>query len=102
MTSEGVPADLSRLRLAAVDVGVLVESGVLWTAAPVGGVPLAWAVLSTEPEFTSAWVMSYVAVQVVDSPGASVVVGHDTGAAFGSVTLTPVTVTAPVLVTTNA
>ena len=54
-------------------VGVVVVSVAEVTAGPVGGVPVAVAVLLTEPAFTSAWVIVYVAVQVVDAPGASVV-----------------------------
>ncbi len=59
------------------------------------------AVLSTEPEFTSAWVIAYDAVQVTEAPGASVVGAHVTGPVFASVTPTAVSVRAPVLVTTK-
>ena len=42
------------------------------TAAPVGGDPVAVAVLRTDPASTSAWVIVYVAVAVTVCPGASV------------------------------
>ena len=51
--------------------GVVVES-VSVTLPPVGGVPVAVAVLSTLPASTSAWVSVYVfCVQVTCAPGAS-------------------------------
>jgi hypothetical protein len=90
---------LSRLSVATVDVGVEVESGVEFTAGPVGGVPRALAVLVTEPESTSAWVIVYDVVHVVEAAGASVVTGHVTAPTFGSFTATAVSVTDPVLVT---
>ena len=77
------------------------------TAGPVGGVPVAVAVLVTTPAFTSAWVTVYVAVHVVVAPGASVVTGHEiTGAVpvpvnVVSVTETAVRSTLPVFVTTK-
>ena len=40
-------------------------------------------------------------MQVVASPGANVVSGHETGSTFGSLTATFVSVTVPVLVTTK-
>ena len=43
------------------------------TSVPSGSVPVTVAVLATAPASTSAWVSVYVAVHVVDSPGASVV-----------------------------
>ncbi len=57
LTSTGGAACLSRLSVARVEVGVEVESGADVTAAPVGGDPVAVAVLLTEPLFTSAWVI---------------------------------------------
>ncbi len=77
------------------------------TAGPVGGVPVAVAVSTTEPASTSACVTVYVPVHVVDVCGASVVTGHVmTGGVpvpenAVSVTLTPVTPVLPVLVTTK-
>ena len=41
LTSLGVPADLTRVSVPIVEVGVLVESGDEAIAGPVGGVPLA-------------------------------------------------------------
>ncbi len=49
------PACLSTLSPGSCEVGVLVVSGAEVTAGPVGGVPDAVAVLSTEPPSTSAW-----------------------------------------------
>ena len=40
-----------------MEVGVVVESGGDVIAGPVGGLPEAVAVLSTEPASTSAWVI---------------------------------------------
>jgi sortase (surface protein transpeptidase) len=54
LRSAGVPATLSRVNVALVSVGVDVESGAESIAGPVGGVPVAVAVLSTDPPFTSA------------------------------------------------
>ena len=72
-----------------------------------GAVPDATAVLVTEPASTSACVMTYVAVQVVDAAGARVVVGQLIGdnvpVPENDVSLTAmlVIVTLPVLVTKN-
>ena len=77
------------------------------TAGPVGGVPEAIAVSTTEPASMSACVTVYVPVHVVDAPGASVVTGHViTGGVpvpenAVSAALTPVNVALPVLVTWN-
>ena len=82
-----------------MDEGVAVTGEVVtW---PLGGSPLAVAVLLTTPAFTSAWVMVYgaLAVQVSLTPGASVKLGQPTAPAVGSVTPTEVRVTLPVLVT---
>ena len=57
--------------------------------------------LFTEPEFTSACVIVYVAVHVVDAPGWSVVTGHVTAPTLASVMPTLVRVCAPVFVTRN-
>ncbi|MEU8385209.1 hypothetical protein [Streptosporangium sp. NPDC048865] len=46
------------------------------TAGPAGGVPEALAVFTIDPASMSACVVSYVLVQVVEAPGASVVTGH--------------------------
>ena len=56
-TSAGVPAVLSRVIVASVDVGVDVLDGIEVTVPPPGFVPFAVAVLSTEPASTSAWVI---------------------------------------------
>ena len=84
-------------------IGVVVEELFEVMAGPDGGVPLADAVLMIDPALTSVWVMVRVAVHVVDAPGASVVEGHEIAdnPLSGSVTDTAVSVTLPVLVTTN-
>src|SRR5262245_13361248 len=46
------------------------------TSAPTGGVPDAVPVLVMLPAFTSACVVVYVAVHVIDAPGASAVSGQ--------------------------
>ena len=71
------------------------------TAGPVGGVPVADAVLLTIPAFTSVWAIGRVAVHVVDAPGASVVAAHETAErpGMGSLTVIAVRVTLPVFVT---
>ena len=56
--STGVPACLSRVRVATVLVGVLVVSVAGRTGAPSGPLAVAVAVLSTVPASTSAWVMT--------------------------------------------
>ena len=73
------------------------------TAGPEGGVPDAVAVFAIAPVFTSACVIVRVAVQVVDAAGVSVVEGHEIldKPVSGSVMLTVVKVTLPVLVTRN-
>ena len=73
------------------------------TAGPEGGVPDAVAVFAIAPVFTSACVIVRVAVQVVDAAGVSVVEGHEMldKPVSGSVMLTVVKVTLPVLVTRN-
>ena len=80
--------------------GVLVAS-VEVTSVPFGSVPVTVAVLSTTPAFTSARVSVYVAVHVVDSPGASVVTGQSTAPTNGSSTTMALKVTLPLLVTRN-
>ncbi|MFF3443367.1 hypothetical protein [Streptosporangium sp. NPDC002721] len=75
------------------------------TAGPVGGVPEATAVFTIAPASTSACVVTYVLVQVVDACGASVVTGQvATGGAPDpendvSATPTPVNVVLPLLTT---
>jgi hypothetical protein len=96
----GVPACLSSV-IAGERVIVLVAELVADTAAPVGGVPDALAVLFTTPASTSACVSRYVFVHVVDTPGASCVTGHVTVPTFGSLTPTLVNVTLPVFFTRN-
>ncbi len=99
--STGVALVLSTVIALSVLVGVFRVAAAV-TAAPVGGVPEAVAVLDTWPAFTSAWVTGYAAaVQVVEAPGSSVVAGQLTAPTFGSVTPTAVRVTLPALVTTN-
>ena len=84
-------------------IDVEVDDGEEVTSAPDGGVPVAVAVLVATPAFTSDWVITRVAVQVVDAPGAKVVDGQLMldRPANGSVMITEVRVTLPVLVTAN-
>ncbi len=83
-------------------IGVLVVSGGLVVVPPPGVVPVAVAVLSTTPAFTSACVIVCVPVQVVEAPGASVVTGHTAAASsWASLITRPVSVTLPVFVTRN-
>ena len=98
-----IAADLDSDRLFVWVIGVEVEDGADVTAGPEGGAPPAVAVLLIAPAFTSVWVMVRVAVQVVDAPGANVVVGHVMldRPVNGSAMLTEVRVTLPVLVTAN-
>ncbi|MEU8385216.1 hypothetical protein [Streptosporangium sp. NPDC048865] len=97
-------AVFSSVRLGAdVSVTVAVE-GADVTAGPVGGVPDAVAVFTTVPASTSACVVTYILVHVVEAPGASVVTGHVTAEGVPDpentvfVTPTPVSVVLPVLV----
>ena len=73
------------------------------TGPPTGGVPDAVAEFEIEPASTSACVVAYDAVHVVDAPGANVPTGQVTAVnpGSGSATPTEVSVTLPVLVTTN-
>src|SRR5664280_1634116 len=97
---DGVPACLSSVIFGADTTGVSTESGAV-TALPVGDVPDAVAVLATWPESTSTWVSVYVAVQVANAFGASVVTGQVTVPTLRSLTLTACSVTLPVFETTN-
>jgi hypothetical protein len=75
------------------------------TVGPVGGAPEAVAVFTIDPASTSAWVATYVLVQVVEACGTSVVTGHViTGGVpepenAVSTAPTPVNVVFPVLTT---
>src|SRR5215472_6085456 len=74
------------------------------TAGPDGGVPDAVATSVTNPWFTSACVVTYVAVQPRDSPGPRSAAGQSSTAPDGSpasVTVVPVSVTLPVLASVN-
>ncbi len=90
---------------AGVAVTVAVDPGDV-TVPPEGVVPDTVAELVTDPLSISAWVTVYVAVQVVEAPGARVVVGQviapNVSPADAPVKLSatdrPVTVTFPVLV----
>ena len=84
-------------------VAVTVAEPVSVTGPPVGGVPLAVAVFSTEPVSMSAWVTFLVAVHVLDPPGARFPAGHVMAdrPGNGSVTPTVLSVTLPELVTRN-
>src|SRR6185437_8521536 len=75
---------------------VVAEAAGETTAVLCGSRPDAVAVLVTDPASTSAWVITCaLVVQVVDACGARVVVGHETAAAAGSLTATPVSVVVP-------
>ena len=79
---------------------VTVAVAVAVTAAPVGGVPLAVAVLVMgDPASIMAWVMAYVLVPVVEAPGARLEASRVTAPALSSVRVTGFSVTLPVLVT---
>ena len=82
-------------------IGVVVDELFDVTAGPEGGVPDAVAVLAIAPAFTSVWVIVRVAEQVVNAPGVNVVDGQLMAdrPGSGSVMLTEVRVTLPVLVT---
>ena len=69
--------------------------------APCGPFPLTDAVFIMEPPSRSDCFASLVPVQVVDSPGFREVCAQTINPAIGSVTVTDVTVTLPVLVTTK-
>src|SRR5262249_36331011 len=88
-------AGLSGRGTVAVDGGEVTEL-------PPGTVPVAGAVLDTEPASKSAWVNTWrlSAVHVVDAPGASVVAGQLIEPARGSCTATR-SVRCPVFVTRN-
>ena len=97
---EAFPADFFSVIFGAEAIGVVTESESV-TAAPLGALAEAVAVLTTFPASTSACVSGYVAVQVVAALGASCVTGQVTVPAFASATATVVSVTLPVLVTRN-
>ena len=78
---------------------VLEETGAV--GLPDGGVPRTEAVFTTEPAFRSVSVTVWLPVQVVATPGARVVNGHEIAVTLGSVTATEVSVTLPVLRTVN-
>ena len=73
------------------------------TGFPLGSCPVAVAKLSTWPALISAWVITWVAVNVVESeaPTARVAIGPPITVALISVTVTLVRVVLPVLVTTK-
>ena len=81
---------------------VVTVDGLLVTGEPIGGVPVAVAVLTTEPASTSAWVIVWVAVSVTVTVGLNVLIGLPATDAFASPTVTLVSVTLPVFLTANA
>jgi hypothetical protein len=89
--------------MAGVEVAVTIALSLSVTAAPSGGRPVTVAVLAITPASMFGWVTLYVAVQVVEMPGASDVTGQVTAdrPGSGSLTTTPMSVTLPVLVTRN-
>ncbi len=70
--SVGVPAVFDSV-IEVLRVTAVVEVAVSVTAGPDGGVPLTVALLTTVPASTSAWVRLWVALQVVEALGATVV-----------------------------
>ena len=94
MPGEGVLATLS--------VCVWIAGTVMLTGGDVVGPDFVLAVFVTPPASMSAWVVTYVPVQVIEAPGASPapIEGHATEAILLSVTVTAVvSVTLPELVT---
>src|SRR4051794_34193106 len=100
---EGSTLGVFVMPMAGVWLVVTVAESVSVTSAPVGGVPVAVAVLAKLPASMSAWVIVCVAVQSVCSPGFKVngVAGTQTRLlTFGSLTVALVSVTLPLLVAT--
>ena len=95
-------ADLASV-IAGVRGIVTVAAASSVTFEPFGATAFTLAVFAIEPASTSACVDVYVAVQVVEAPGASELTGHEIGdnPTCGSVTTTDASVTLPVFVTTN-
>src|SRR5215831_13615106 len=74
------------------------------TGGPDGGEPAPVAMSVTNPRFTSAWVVMYVAVQPRSCPGGRSAGGQFSTALAGSpvsVSVVPVSVTLPVLASVN-
>ncbi|GAB2588435.1 hypothetical protein GCM10009593_29270 [Microlunatus antarcticus] len=96
-----MPADLVNCRVAVAFVGVVVDEAFEVTVVPAGVRPVTRAVLATAPASTSVCVIVYGAdvVQVVDAPGARLVVVQVVAPTFGSTTARPVIVCAPLFVT---
>ncbi|MFF3443338.1 hypothetical protein [Streptosporangium sp. NPDC002721] len=98
-------AVFNRVRLGVAVMVTVAVDGADVTGGPVGGVPDTTAVFTIEPAFTSACVVTYVLVHVVDACGANVVTGHVIADGVPDpenavlVTPTPVNVVLPVLVT---
>ncbi|MFF3443352.1 hypothetical protein [Streptosporangium sp. NPDC002721] len=98
-------AVFNNARLGATTIVTVDVDGSDATGGPVGGVPEATAVFTTEPESMSACVIVYVLVQVVVACGASVVTGQLITAGGPepekdvSATLKAVSVVLPVLTT---
>ena len=82
-------ADLVSCSARACTTAVSVDDGFEVTVGPPGLVAVAEAVLATKPASTSAWVITWAAaVQVVETPGASVVTGQEIAPAVASLTAT--------------
>lgn len=100
-------ADFTTVRAGPCIAVTVAEDGGEVAVVPLGDVRLAVAVFEIDPAFTSACVTVYVAVHVVDAPGANVVVGQFTADNVPvpekpvSVTATPDNVVEPVFVTKN-
>ena len=109
MVIADVLEDFTTLNAPATVTGtVAVEGGESTGVVDPGGVPCATAESLTDPLFRSAWVVVYVAVHVVDAPGARTLTGQvgpdvnaDAGATWVSLTPTFDKVTFPVFVTTK-
>ena len=89
------------IEIAGVRVPGMTSDDVSVTTAPNGEVAVAVPVLEMLPRSTSACVVVYVAVHVVDAPGASVVTGQLTAESPGNGSVTPTAwrVTLPVFLT---
>src|ERR1700733_6457064 len=94
-------ADFTRVILGLAVGPQMVTDDVAVTLVPAGEVPVAVAVLVMAPLSTSVWVVVYVAVHVSEAAGANCVAGQLMAdrPAMGSVTVTGLRVTLPVLVT---
>ena len=100
----GVPAVFTSAIDGTGDSGTFALSvSVTLSGGPVGGFALTVAVLARAPASISAWVSTYVAlnVRVSIAPGARDRIGPPLTETSGSLSVTPVNVTVPVFLTTK-